>query len=130
MKVHIRALAAPAVAVAAVAVLAACGGGDSPPSAAATDSPTEADVTVTAKEFSFDPDAFDLTAGSDATIELVNGGTVEHDLTIDALNVTIYAGAGQTASATIPALDPGTYEFYCSIPGHREAGMVGELTVP
>ena len=129
MKVHIRALAASAVAMAAAATLAACGG-DSPPSAAATDSRAEADVTVTAKEFTFDPEAFDLTAGSDATVELVNGGTVEHDLTIDALNVTIYAGAGQTASATLPALEPGTYEFYCSIPGHREAGMVGELTVP
>lgn len=129
MKVHIRALAASAVAMAAAATLAACGG-DTPSSAAATDSSTAADVTVTAREFSFDPDALDLTAGSDATVELVNGGSVEHDLTIDALDVTIYAGAGQTASATLPALEPGTYEFYCSIPGHREAGMVGELTVP
>ena len=129
MKVHIRALAASAVAMVAVATLAACGG-DTSSSVAATDSPTAADVTVTAKEFSFDPDALDLTAGSGATVELVNSGAVEHDLTIDALNVTIYAGAGQTASATLPALEPGTYEFYCSIPGHREAGMVGELTVP
>lgn len=130
MKVHFRALAAAAAAMVAVATLAACGGGDSPSSAAATDSPAAADVTVTAKEFSFDPDALDLTAGKDATVELVNGGAVEHDLTIDDLDVRIYAAVGEKASATIPDLESGTYEFYCSIPGHREAGMVGEITVP
>jgi uncharacterized cupredoxin-like copper-binding protein len=35
---------------------------------------------------------------------------------------------GDTGSATINA-PAGTYEYYCNVPGHREAGMVGTLTV-
>ena len=62
------------------------------------------------------------------TIEVVNGGVVEHDFTIDEANVKIATPATETASGsfTLPA---GTYAFYCSVPGHREAGMEGTLTV-
>ena len=37
-------------------------------------------------------------------------------------------GANETVDTTFTAT-PGTYTFYCSIPGHREAGMEGTLTV-
>jgi uncharacterized cupredoxin-like copper-binding protein len=37
--------------------------------------------------------------------------------------------AAGTSTATIPNLKAGTYKFYCSVPGHREAGMEGTLTV-
>ena len=37
--------------------------------------------------------------------------------------------ANGKAVATIGDLKPGTYTFYCTVPGHREAGMEGTLTV-
>lgn len=113
--------------------LAACGGGGTGASPAAGSQPPAggaADVTVTATEFAFDPDALNFATGSSTTVELTNGGTVEHDFTIDALDVKIYANVGETATGTVGPVEAGTYEFYCSIPGHREAGMVGEITVP
>lgn len=130
MKVDPRIILSAAVALAATAAVTACGSGGPATSSAPAASPADAEVTVTATEFTFDPDAFDIEAGTATTVELVNGGTIEHDFTIDELDVMIHAAAGQTASGTVGPLEPGTYEYYCSIPGHREAGMVGELTVP
>lgn len=33
------------------------------------------------------------------------------------------------AKARFTPTQPGTYEFYCSVPGHKDAGMKGTLTV-
>ena len=53
---------------------------------------------------------------------------MEHDFTIDALDVQLTAQPGKTAEATV-TLKPGTYKSYCSIAGHRQSGMHGTLTV-
>jgi nitrite reductase (NO-forming) len=62
------------------------------------------------------------------TVTLVNDDPMLHDFTIDALGVKIAVDAGQTVTQTFLA-KPGVYDFYCSIPGHAEAGMKGTLTV-
>lgn len=41
----------------------------------------------------------------------------------------VHTGSGEQASVTFTPTEPGTYEFYCTVPGHREAGMIGQLTV-
>lgn len=66
------------------------------------------------------------------TIDFKNPQPLAHDVAIeDANGKTI----GQTelvtegSSSTVVTLKPGTYTFYCTVPGHREAGMEGTLTV-
>lgn len=100
--------------------LAACSGGSAPSSASAT-------VTVEAAEFTFTPDTIEVSAGAPVTITLTNAGTIEHDITVDAVDLVVHVKVGETASG-VATFSAGTYEFYCSIPGHKQAGMVGTLT--
>lgn len=108
-------------------VVAACGGAAASQPPASAGQPSGTEIAVGATEFAFDPGSIDVSAGAETTITLTNKGTVEHDITVDALGVRIYATPGQTVSGTVTA-EAGTYEFYCSIPGHKQAGMVGTLT--
>jgi plastocyanin len=70
-------------------------------------------------------------AGND-TIEFKNPSSIPHNVAIeDSAGKTIAEtktiGKGETS--TTVELEAGSYTFYCSIPGHREAGMEGTLTV-
>lgn len=64
------------------------------------------------------------------TIFLANEGAAPHDVTIEEAGDETVAEAegGETDEGTID-LDAGTYTYYCSVAGHREAGMEGTLEV-
>ncbi len=66
------------------------------------------------------------------TIEFDNPQSLTHDVQIEDSSGKEVGGteliADGTDSATVD-LKPGTYTFFCSVPGHREAGMEGTLTV-
>jgi plastocyanin len=66
------------------------------------------------------------------TVDFKNPQSLTHDVAIEdssgkTLGKTEEIGQGETS--TTVDLKPGTYTFYCSVPGHREAGMEGTLTV-
>ena len=66
------------------------------------------------------------------TIDFNNPQSLTHDVAIEdssgkEVGKTELIGQGET-SATVD-LKPGTYNYYCTVPGHREAGMEGTLTV-
>jgi plastocyanin len=66
------------------------------------------------------------------TIAFANMAPLAHNLTIASSSGTVvgatptFQGATKTLSLD---LKPGTYKFYCTVPGHRAAGMEGTLTV-
>ncbi|MFL5827082.1 MAG: plastocyanin/azurin family copper-binding protein [Thermoleophilaceae bacterium] len=62
------------------------------------------------------------------TFEMPNKAPVSHDISLkgDGKGPVVSNGGTSTFTAT---LKPGTYEFYCSVPGHEQAGMKGTLTV-
>ncbi len=65
------------------------------------------------------------------TINFANASPLMHNMTI-AQGTTVLGATptfqGATKTLTLN-LKPGTYTFYCSVPGHRAAGMEGTLTV-
>lgn len=108
--------------------LAACGGGDDGGGGDGDDGGGATTLTVSASEFAFDPASLSAPADSEVTVTVENVGTVEHDLTIDEANLKVATPVTETASGTF-TLPAGSYTFYCSVPGHKEAGMEGTLTV-
>ncbi len=85
-------------------------------------------VEVVAGDFAFNPDEITAEPGEDLAIVLTSEDIL-HDFTIDELDAHVAAGAGETAEGGISDLEAGTYTYYCSVPGHRDAGMEGTLTV-
>jgi plastocyanin len=77
-----------------------------------------------------------LAASASATpgkvqLRMKNASSTPHDIAITGGGVSqigqvVSNGGTSTVSAS---LKPGKYTFYCSVPGHRQAGMVGTITV-
>ena len=79
----------------------------------------------------FTSDEISAKAGKD-TIEFTNESPVPHDVVIEDENGKELGGVEvvQEGSETGEVeLKPGTYTYFCSVPGHRQAGMEGTLTV-
>lgn len=85
-------------------------------------------IAVSAGELAFDPAEIRVSAGEDIAIALTSDDMV-HDFTIDELGAHVPADAGETSDGGFRAPEPGRYPFYCSVAGHREAGMEGVLVV-
>ena len=120
-----RAVAVALVAMAAGAMLAACGG-----SAA---SQPAGSIKVTMTEFKFDPSTISAPAGK-VVFFLVNGGTASHDFVIRdgsgaRVNGSELISAGDSNAFSIENLAAGTYTYFCDQPGHESSGMKGTLTV-
>lgn len=82
-------------------------------------------VAVTEVEFKIELPSTNLSPGS-YTFDLTNKGHIGHDLVFNGPGVsnekTPVISPGQTAKLTVD-LKSGTYDVYCSVPGHKQAGM-------
>jgi plastocyanin len=78
----------------------------------------------------FTTESLQANAG-EVTIVMENPSSVPHNVAlkgggVDEKGEIVGKGEQSEVSATV---EPGSYEFYCSVPGHEAAGMKGELTV-
>jgi len=125
-------------------LLTACA---SQPSKSATD------ITVEMIDFAYNPSSITVPAGKPVTVTVKNIGNIEHDFVVEKIDATtkvikdsgsdahhahgeeqnydlhISANAGDTSVFQLTVSEPGTYKVFCSVEGHEEAGMIGELVV-
>ena len=130
--------------------LAACGGGDDDDGEGGTTATTEAPagdegttdtdsaggsqvqlVADPSGNLAYEQSSLDATA-TEVTIDFTNEAAVPHDVRVEDADGNDVGGTDiftKGAESVTLDLEPGEYTFFCSVPGHREAGMEGTLTV-
>jgi plastocyanin len=94
------------------------------------DGPATNAVTLTANDnLTWSPTALELSAGQ--ILQVKNPGVIEHHFVVDEWGINETISAGETVLVRVPAdVQPAaTFTFYCSVPGHRAAGMEGTITI-
>ena len=109
---------------------------------------------IEGRHWGFDPAVIEVAVGQRIMLTLVNDGKTEHDVEIAGLAaehiekmggmahddsmgagghdedvVAAHAAPGTSASVMFTPLEAGEFELACTLPGHKLAGMVGNLTV-
>ena len=94
------------------------------------------EVKVVATDLKFTPPTLQAKVGQPIKIVLDNKGVIEHDIAFPtikadkpAASLKAVAKPGQTVTLEFTPTAKGTYEYVCTIPGHKEAGMKGTITV-
>lgn len=131
-------------------VLAACSSQGS-----ATTPPEPVDVTLTTTDIAYDKNRIEVVAGRPVSLTLHNTGALEHDFSIvemphtgevastemddemaghdmsnmPEMDIHVAAPTDQSNTIEFTPTTPGEYEYYCTVAGHKEAGMVGMLVV-
>jgi uncharacterized cupredoxin-like copper-binding protein len=105
-------------------------GTPAPPSSPAAAATTLKLAANPAGQLAYDTKTLSAKAGK-VTIEMTNTSPIEHDVAVAqgsavAGQTPVFAGGSKNITLT---LKPGKYTFYCTVPGHRQAGMEGTLTV-
>jgi len=95
----------------------------------AVQKPGPPDITIHAFDLGFTERRVTAPAGQIKIAE-VDDGQIAHTLLLDGVPdfKLMVSGHGQQAEAPV-TLTPGTYTYYCDVPGHRQAGMEGTLLV-
>lgn len=121
-------------------------------SACAGTSQSATEITLGATDFAYSPASVTVPVGKPITLTIKNDGKVEHDFVIQKINVIdvvkqedgmnmghdmgsmeydlhTSTQPGESNVIMFTPTEAGTYEFFCTVEGHKEAGMIGELIV-
>ncbi len=83
-------------------------------------------IAIASGNLFYRPDKLSLKKGEPVKLNFTNTGF--HTFTIDELGVNEQF-SGPSATVEFTPAQAGEFEYYCAVPGHREGGMIGTLTV-
>ncbi|MGB3325219.1 MAG: cupredoxin domain-containing protein, partial [Mycolicibacterium fortuitum] len=86
-------------------------------------------VEVETVDVAFQPRDLHIPADTDVTIVVTNKGVLQHDFVIEAEGISSGVLDSGDSTKIVVNLPAGTYQFWCTLPGHKESGMVGTLIV-
>lgn len=115
--------------------------------------PAVTDLSLVAADIVYDTEHLEAIANRPVRLTLENSGALEHDFSVREIDVAdvhttaaasddhdmshvetepdlhVAAPPGGSSVLEFTPTQAGEYEFYCTVPGHKEAGMVGALIV-
>jgi len=118
--------------------------------AACASAPAPVQLTLTATTMKFEPATIEVQANQPVELTFNNNDVLDHDFSIMEIPVTgmsehseavtghtmaeepalhVAVAAGKSGTLDFTPTTPGTYAFWCTVAGHKEAGMVGTLVV-
>jgi plastocyanin len=86
-------------------------------------------IRLTSQDMRFGQDEIRLKVGQTVTFTLDNKDLYAHSFDADEFDVHTAMPANNQVTASFTATRPGTFDFYCGVPGHQQAGMVGKIVV-
>jgi nitrite reductase (NO-forming) len=85
-------------------------------------------VAVELGDLFVEPDHVEIPSGSHLQVEVTNGGELVHDLNLEGETGTDRLQPGESQTADFGVIDEDT-QAWCTVPGHREAGMLLDIVV-
>jgi heme/copper-type cytochrome/quinol oxidase subunit 2 len=87
------------------------------------------ELLIVAADYSFSLQTINLNSKQTVKITLENKGNVEHDFEISGTDVHVHAAPGKSSSTLATFKKPGQYKAVCTLPGHKEAGMISIVNI-
>ena len=96
--------------------------------AGVAEEPTVSGV-LTVENTAFVATSLEMDSGEVLGLFIVNKDPFPHSFDIDSLDIHVQLQPNSTTAVAIKPTGPGNLEFFCGVPGHRQAGMVGTITI-
>jgi uncharacterized cupredoxin-like copper-binding protein len=87
------------------------------------------EVQVTLDEYSFTPENIEVGLGQQVQLTVTNTGALAHTFTAPDLGINLEVAGGKTESTIFSADKAGVFELTCTVAGHEQLGMTGQIFV-
>jgi heme/copper-type cytochrome/quinol oxidase subunit 2 len=97
--------------------------------AACSSTPPKLQFTVVAEDIMWSTTEIHAKVNQPIELTLRNDGALDHDFTIEELGIDVLLHPGDIQIVNFTVDHVASIKYICSIPGHEEAGMVGEIII-
>ncbi|MEX1071052.1 MAG: cupredoxin domain-containing protein [Anaerolineales bacterium] len=97
--------------------------------AACSSTPQTLEITLVGEDIMWATETIYAKVGQPIELTLRNDGALDHNFVIEDLGIDILLSPGDIEVVPFTINEPGTILYICNIPGHEEAGMVGEIII-